>query len=51
VGATGCAQLVELVKQLRGEAEDRQVNGAEVALAQNMGGSGGSSVIHILEVA
>ncbi|MFQ6102726.1 MAG: thiolase domain-containing protein [Candidatus Glassbacteria bacterium] len=51
VGATGCAQLVELVKQLRGEADGRQVEGAKVALAQNMGGTGGSSVIHILEVA
>lgn len=51
VGATGCAQLVDLVKQLRGEADERQVEGAKVALAQNMGGTGGSSVIHILEVA
>jgi acetyl-CoA C-acetyltransferase len=51
VGATGCAQLVELVKQLRGEAGERQVKGARVALAQNMGGTGGSSVVHILEVA
>jgi acetyl-CoA C-acetyltransferase len=51
VGATGCAQLVDLVKQLRGEAGERQVEGARVALAQNMGGTGGSSVVHILEVA
>jgi acetyl-CoA C-acetyltransferase len=51
VGATGCAQLVELVKQLRGEAGERQVKGARVGLAQNMGGTGGSSVVHILEVA
>jgi acetyl-CoA C-acetyltransferase len=51
VGATGCAQLVDLVKQLRGEAGERQVKGARRALAQNMGGTGGSSVIHILEVA
>lgn len=50
VGATGCAQLVELVKQLRGEAGERQVKGAKVGLAQNMGGTGGSSVVHILEV-
>jgi len=51
VGATGCAQLVELTRQLRGESGERQVKGAKVALAQNMGGTGGSSVIHILEVA
>jgi len=49
VGATGVAQAVELVKQLRGEAGDRQVKGARVGMAQNMGGSGGSSVVHIFE--
>lgn len=38
VGATGCAQLVELVDQLRGRAGDRQVEGAHVALAENGGG-------------
>ncbi len=38
VGATGCAQLVELVEQLRGRAGDRQVEGARVALAENGGG-------------
>jgi acetyl-CoA C-acetyltransferase len=50
VGATGVAQLVEIVSQLRGEAGERQVAGARIGLAQNMGGSGGSSVVHILEV-
>jgi len=49
VGATGVAQIVELVKQLRGECDDRQIAGARLALAQNMGGSGGSTVVHILE--
>jgi acetyl-CoA C-acetyltransferase len=50
VGATGVAQVVEIVSQLRGESDQRQVQGARVGLAQNMGGSGGSSVVHILEV-
>jgi acetyl-CoA C-acetyltransferase len=50
VGATGVAQVVEVVTQLRGDAGQRQVEGARVGLAQNMGGSGGSSVVHILEV-
>jgi len=50
VGATGTAQIVELTEQLRGEAGDRQVSSARVGLAQNMGGSGGSAVVHILEV-
>ncbi|MBN1270870.1 MAG: thiolase domain-containing protein [Candidatus Aminicenantes bacterium] len=49
VGATGIAQIVEAVKQLRGEAEKRQVKDARIAMTQNMGGSGGSSVVHILE--
>jgi acetyl-CoA C-acetyltransferase len=50
VGATGVAQVVEIVTQLRGEAGQRQVEGAGIGMAQNMGGSGGSSVVHILEV-
>ncbi len=49
VGATGVAQAVEIVKQLRGEAGERQIQGARRGLAQNMGGSGGSSVVHIFE--
>jgi acetyl-CoA C-acetyltransferase len=49
VGATGAAQIMELVLQLRGEAGERQVKGVKVGLAQNMGGSGGSTVVHVLE--
>lgn len=49
VGATGVAQVVEAVTQLRGEAGKRQVKNARVAMTQNMGGSGGSSISHILE--
>ena len=49
VGATGLAQVHELVQQLRGDAGKRQVRNARVGLAQNMGGSGGSSVVHVLE--
>ncbi|MDH5386491.1 MAG: thiolase domain-containing protein, partial [Candidatus Aminicenantes bacterium] len=49
VGATGVAQVIEIVKQLRGEAEGRQVKDARVGMTQNMGGSGGSTVIHIFE--
>ena len=49
VGATGVKQIVELVKQLRGEAQKgRQVSGAEVGLAQNIGGSGATAVVTIL---
>ena len=50
VGATGIAQIHEVVSQLRGEAGARQLKNARRGLAQNMGGSGGSAVVHILEV-
>jgi acetyl-CoA C-acetyltransferase len=50
VGATGIAQAFEIAAQLRGEAGDRQVKGAKVGLTSNMGGSGASAVVHILEV-
>ncbi len=48
VGATGIAQIVEVTKQLRGEADKRQVEGAKIGMTQNMGGTGGSCVVHIL---
>lgn len=38
LGATGVAQMVELVWQLQGRAENRQVDGARIALAQCTGG-------------
>jgi acetyl-CoA acetyltransferase len=38
VGATGLAQVFELVTQLRGEAGARQVAGARIAVAENGGG-------------
>lgn len=47
VGATGAAQLYEIFLQLRGEAERRQVEGAEVGLAHNLGGPGASAVVTI----
>jgi acetyl-CoA acetyltransferase len=54
IGATGAAQIVELVTQLRGEAGQRQVEGARVALAENGGGFIGTEEaamsIHILGV-
>jgi len=38
VAATGLAQIVDLVEQLRGDAGDRQVQGARIAVAENAGG-------------
>ena len=49
VGATGVAQAVTVVEQLRGEAGELQVQGARIGMTQNMGGSGASSVVHILQ--
>lgn len=49
IGATGIAQVVEITSQLRGEAGKRQVEGAEIGLTHNVGGSGGTGVVHILE--
>lgn len=44
LGATGLAQCAELVWQLRGQAEDRQVEGAKVAIQHNLG-LGGACVV------
>ena len=49
VGATGVAQIIEIVEQLNHTAGKRQIEKARLGLTQNMGGSGGSCVIHILE--
>jgi len=44
LGATGLAQCAELVWQLRGEAQQRQVEGARIALQHNLG-LGGACVM------
>jgi len=53
IGASGLAQIYELVTQLRGEAGKRQVKDAKIALAHNGGGTIGTGeaalCIHILE--
>ncbi len=49
VGATGIKQVVDLVEQLRGRAGPRQVPGANIGLAHNVGGSGATAVVHILK--
>ncbi len=48
MGATGIAQVVELVTQLRGEAGKRQVAGAQIGLAHNVGGTGATAVVNVL---
>ena len=48
LGATGLAQCTELVWQLRGEAEGRQVEGVRLALQHNIG-LGGAAVVTLYE--
>jgi len=49
VGATGIKQAVEVTWQLRGQANGRQVEDAEVGLTHNVGGSGATAVVHIMK--
>jgi acetyl-CoA C-acetyltransferase len=49
LGATGVYQIVEVVRQLRGDAGDNQVTDAQVGMAQILGGSGGTAVTHVLK--
>jgi acetyl-CoA C-acetyltransferase len=50
VGASGVAQAVEIFKQMRGEAGQRQVaRDLPLGLAHNLGGTGGTCVVHIFE--
>jgi acetyl-CoA C-acetyltransferase len=48
VGATGVAQLCDIVAQIRCEAGDMQLKRNSLGLAQNLGGSGASCVVSIL---
>jgi acetyl-CoA C-acetyltransferase len=50
-GATGIAQVCEVVWQLRGKADGRQVPDARIGLAHNTGGTGATAVVHVLEAA
>jgi acetyl-CoA C-acetyltransferase len=47
VGATGLAQIHELVAQLRNEA-DNQVPGSSLALSHNLGGTGAAATVTVL---
>lgn len=49
VGATGVAQIAEIVLQLRGEADKRQIKDAKIGLTHNVGAGGASCVVNILE--
>jgi acetyl-CoA C-acetyltransferase len=49
VGASGAGQVVEIWKQLRGQAGQRQVPGATLGLTHNVGGTGQTCAVHIFE--
>ncbi len=50
IGASGLAQLVEIVYQLKGGAgRERQLERAEIGLAQSIGGLGNNNLVTILE--
>jgi acetyl-CoA C-acetyltransferase len=49
VGATGLYQLAEATLQLRQAAGAAQIDGAEIAMTQNIGGSGATIATHILQ--
>jgi acetyl-CoA C-acetyltransferase len=50
VGASGAGQAVETFKQMRGQAGERQVAGdIPLGLTHNVGGTGGTCVVHIYE--
>jgi len=47
LGATGVSMTVEITKQLRGEADKRQVDGAQIGLTHNVGETGQYCFVHI----
>jgi acetyl-CoA C-acetyltransferase len=47
LGATGVSMAIEITKQLRGQAGERQVRNAEIGLTHNVGGTGQVVGIHI----
>lgn len=50
VGATGLYQIVEAVQQLQGLCGEGQVEGAEIAMTQNIGGLGTNVLTHIFSL-
>ncbi len=50
VGASGLAQIAEIVWQLRGECGKRQVDGPKLGLTQSIGGFATNNLVNILEV-
>ncbi|MBI3026832.1 hypothetical protein HYY70_01855 [Candidatus Woesearchaeota archaeon] len=49
ISATGISQIYELVKQMRNDADGRQISNIRYALAQNIGGAGSTVAVSILK--
>lgn len=49
VGATGVKQVIEIYEQLMGVAKGRQVKNPKVGLTHNVGGTGATAIVHILQ--
>ena len=49
ISATGISQFYELVRQMHNQAGERQVGNINYALAQNIGGAGSTTSVHILK--
>lgn len=49
VGATGVKQAVEITEQLKGKTGKRQVKGAKIGMAHNVGGSGATATVHLFK--
>ena len=49
VGASGVYQVLEAVRQLRGEAGKNQLKDCRLGMTQSIGGSGATTITHILE--
>ena len=49
IGATGTGQIVELTEHIRGDAGERQIEGAERAVAHNLGGDAATTVVTVME--
>ena len=50
VGATGTSMMVEMTKQLRGEAEGHQIDGAKIAIATGqVGFCAQNNIVYVLE--
>ena len=49
ISATGISQIYEIVKQMRREAEKRQLDKTRIGLAHNVGGVGSTATVHILK--